>query len=391
MSLAVGFKGDRLVEARKARALTATDLGAMIDVSSTSISKYENGHQVPRIDTVDKLALTLAMPRSYFFRGVSGADSKPVFFRSKLTAQTAALDRAKVRLEWFKEVVDFLGSYFDYPQLDLPYVDLPRDPLAITTDMIETAAAAVRQQWGIKPGPMPDVLEKVEASGILVSRIYVDAEKVDAFSQWSDRHEIPFIMLSRDKASAVRQRFDALHELFHILAHRHVTPAHLNNRQTYKLLESQANNFASFVLLPESDFVDELYAPTLDGLLSMKERWGTSVAAMIMRCKSLDLLDDADSKRMWINYTRRGWRKGEPFDGKLEKETPHLIRRSFEMLLERDVFTVQEIRDALPFPVKDLEEMADLEAGTLGGLAQSRVEPRLKTSSDNVVSIFGRD
>ena len=70
------------------------------------------------------------------------------------------------------------------------------------------------------------------------------------------------------------------------------------------------------MLLPETDFLDELYAPTLDGMLSLKEQWGVSVAAMIMRCQSLDLLDDFSSKRMWMNYTRRGWRKGEPFDGK---------------------------------------------------------------------------
>jgi Zn-dependent peptidase ImmA (M78 family) len=293
-----------------------------------------------------------------------------------------------------KELVDFLGSYFDYPQLDLPSVELPSDPLAIQPDMIEEAAYAVRQYWDIQPGPMPDILEKIEGSGILVSRIHVHADKVDAFSQWSDKFQIPFIVLSRDKASAVRQRFDALHELFHILAHRHVTKAHLNNRQTYKLLEKQADTFASFVLMPEADFVDELYAPTLDGLLSMKERWGVSVAAMIMRCKSLDLLDDSDSKRMWINYTRRGWRKGEPFDGKTEKETPHLIRRSFEMLLEKEVFSASEILKALPLPVEEIEELADLEPGTLGGPQHSRVEPTLKPSanvSKNVVSLFQRD
>ncbi|WP_308200474.1 MULTISPECIES: ImmA/IrrE family metallo-endopeptidase [unclassified Bradyrhizobium] len=135
---------------------------------------------------------------------------------------------------------------------------------------------------------------------MLVSRIHVRAEKVDAFSQWSDRFGIPFIMLSRDKASASRQRFDALHELAHVLLHRKVTQEHLNNRTTYKILEKHADQFASFMLLPERDFLDELYAPTLDGMLSLKERWGVSVSAMIMRCKSLDILDDLSAKRLWM-------------------------------------------------------------------------------------------
>jgi len=304
MSLAVGFVSSRLVEARRARQLTAANLAAMTEVSPVSISKYENGHQTPRHDIVARLATVLAFPRDYFFRESMNEDPKPVFWRAKLSAPVSALDGASVRLEWVKEVIDYLGQFFDFPALDLPFVEVPTDPTRIDGDAIEQIAEVVRQHWNVRKGPLPDVIEKLECSGVLISRIRVGAEKVDAFSQWSDRFGVPFVVLSRDKASAVRQRFDALHELAHILLHRNVTEKHLNNRATYKLLERQADQFASFMLLPERDFLDELYAPTLDGMLSLKERWGVSVAAMIIRCKSLELLDDASSKRMWMNYTR---------------------------------------------------------------------------------------
>ncbi|WP_290498143.1 helix-turn-helix domain-containing protein [Hyphomonas sp. UBA4494] len=387
MTVAVGFLGERLFEARKARGLSAVDLGGMVDVSPTSISKYENGHQSPRQSVVSRIAQVLGFPREYFFRPLGHQDQKPVFWRSQLSAPATALDRASVRLDWFKELVTFLGEYFEYPELDILDTDIPEDPNAVTDDMIEALAMEVRNYWGISSGPISDVLEKVEASGILVSRIHVGIEKVDAFSQWSDSFGVPFIVLSRDKASAVRQRFDTLHELYHILAHRNVTPNRLNNRQTYKLLEQQANKFASFMLLPERDFIEELYAPTLDGMLSMKERWGASVATMIMRCRSMDLFDDESARRMWMNYTRRGWRKNEPFDGKIPKEEPHLIRRSIEMLLDNNIVSVSQILKALPFPVGDLEELADLEPGTLGGKPDKRVEPILK-SPNNIVSLF---
>lgn len=393
MSAATGFVGSRLVEARRARGLSAADLASMVEVSAQSLSKYENDHQTPRRDTVDRLARTLGLPAQYFFRPHDQADARPIFWRSRLSAQTVDLDRASVRLEWLKEVVDYLGGFFDFPTLSLLDFKVPADPTRIGTDLIEEAAAAVRSEWNVRRGPLPDIVEKLEGSGILVSRIHVRAEKVDAFSQWSDRFGIPFIMLSRDKASAARQRFDAVHELAHILLHRGVTRDHLNNRATYKLLERQADAFASHVLLPEVDFLEELYAPTLDGFLSLKERWGVSVAAMIMRCRSLDLLNDDAAKRMWMNYTRRGWRKGEPFDGKMEKEAPHLVRRSFEMLLEEGVQSVADIRSALPFPVEDLEELADLDPGALGAPVQSRAEPVLKDAfaaegRDNVFSLF---
>jgi Zn-dependent peptidase ImmA (M78 family)/DNA-binding XRE family transcriptional regulator len=378
MSIAVGFVGSRLIEARRARGVTASDLASMVQVSVQSLSKYENGHQTPRHETVEKLAEVLGLPQPYFFRAHQPADSRPVFWRSKLSALTSDLDRAAVRLEWLKETIDYLGGFLDFPELSLLRIDVPGDPLKITTDMLEDAADRVRAAWNVRRGPLPDVVEKIEDSGILVSRIHVRAEKVDAFSQWSDRFGIPFIVLSRDKASAARQRYDSLHELAHILFHKNVTQDQLNNRATYKVIEKQADLFASFMLLPERDFIDELYAPTLDGFLSLKERWGVSVGAMMMRCAAMELIDDFAAKRMWMNYTRRGWRKGEPFDGKMEKETPHLIRRSFEMLLEEKVQTLADIRNALPFPLEDLEELADLDPGTLGAPVQTRAEPVLK-------------
>lgn len=395
MSIATGFVGARLNEARRARGITASDLAGIIQVSVQSLSKYENGHQTPRHETVDKLAATLGFPNPYFFRTQRFDDERPVFWRSKLTAQVGDLERVAVRLEWLKEVIDYLGDFFDFPNLDLIQFDVPSDPLKISRGFLEDAAATVRHEWNVRRGPLPDVLEKIEASGILVSRIHVNAEKVDAFSQWSDKFGIPFIMLSRDKASAARQRFDALHELAHVLFHKNVTQAHLNNRATYKVLEDQAHTFASFMLLPEQDFIDELYAPTLDAMVSLKERWGTSVAAMIMRLSSLEILDDVQTKRMWMNYTRRGWRKGEPFDGKTEKEEPYIVRRCFEMLISENVQSVADIRNALPFPVEDLEEIADLPVGALGAPVHTRPEPVLKSGigtsqSGNVVSLSDR-
>ena len=392
MSLATGFIGERLAQARRARAITAADLGDITNVSSQSISKYENGHQTPRREIVERFETILSMPSQYFFRPMNNLDDKPVFWRAKLSAQSMALDRAMVRLDWLKEIVNYLGDFFDFPELNLPPLNLTNNPADLTSDEIERAANSVREYWNVGHGPLPNCLENIEESGILVSRIHVRAEKVDACSQWSDKHEIPFIVLSRDKASAVRQRFDVLHELAHILLHRNVTHAQLNNRQIYKVLEKQADQFASFMLLPERDFLDELYAPTLDGMLTMKERWGVSVGAMIMRCKSLELLDDDQIRRSWMNYTRRGWRKGEPFDGKMQKEAPYLIRRSFEMLISEGVRSPKEITAALPFPLAELEEIADLDPGTLGAQTRVRSEPKMKsgvnTAQNNVVSLF---
>lgn len=386
-----GFVGARLTEARLAAALSATQLAESLNLSAQSISKYENGRQTPQIETLHAIAQKLGMPTAFFLKPTPEPGDDPVFWRGSLSAPSSMKARAAVRLGWMQEVVDYLADFFDFPELNIPRIDIPAVD-RVSIDFVEAAADVVRKHWNIRPGPLPDAVEKIEASGILVSRIHVLVDKLDAFSQWSTRFGIPFIVLSRDKDSACRQRFDALHELGHMVLHRGVDPRRLEDRTSYNLLEKQAHWFACAMLLPEKDFLEELYAPSLDGFLALKERWGASVAAMIARCSAIDLLSEDQARTMWINYNRRGWRKGEPLDGKIEKERPHLIRRSFEMLLEERVQTAADIKRALPFPVSDLEELADLDPGTLGGEISGKVVPTLKEQyksepASNVISI----
>jgi Zn-dependent peptidase ImmA (M78 family)/transcriptional regulator with XRE-family HTH domain len=390
--IAQGFVGDRLIEARKARGISATDLADMVGVTPQSISKYENGHQSPKLDVVFSMATVLKFPCDYFLRAIPNRDEQPIFWRARLSAPPLARDRAEVRLEWMKEVIDYLASYFDLPKLNVPRIEFSEENFG-NSDFVERSAQQIRDFWGVRPGPMPDAIELLETNGILVSRIHVRADKLDAFSQWSSRFEMPFVVLSRDKASACRQRFDVLHELVHIVCHVNISPRRLNDRKFYKAVEKQADQIASAMLMPVQDFTGELYAPSLDAFLTLKERWGASVGAMVMRCKHLDLIDDEYARRLWINYNRRGWRDGEPLDGKIAPEEPHLIRRSFELLIEANVQSAAQITKALPFPVSELEELADLPPGTLAPERDSRVVPVLKEEfrqESNVVNIFGR-
>ncbi len=153
-------------------------------------------------------------------------------------------------------------------------------------------------------------------------------------------------------------------------------PRRLNSASDYKILEDQAHYFACALLLPPEEFSSELWAPTLDGMLSLKESWKVSVAAMIKRCEALGIIGDESARRLWINYNRRGWRKGEPFDGKIEKERPRLLRRSINQLLAEGERSVAQILSALPLAAKDIEELCDLEAGTLTGeTAEMRAMP----------------
>jgi Zn-dependent peptidase ImmA (M78 family)/transcriptional regulator with XRE-family HTH domain len=392
-----GFVKERLTQARQARGLNGTELADLIGVTPQSVSQYERGKQTPSPEMLSMISDKLNIPASYFMRETETTERNPIFWRGRSTATRAARDRAEIRLIWLREIIDYLTDFFDFPVLDLPELELPRDFREIDTELLEAAASFVRSHWRVGDSAMPDLLLEMENNGIILSRVFVGAEKLDAFSQWSDKYKIPFVMLGRDKSSACRQRFDAAHELAHVVLHRAVDPKRLNSAADYKILEDQAHYFASALLMPAESFSNDLYAPTLDAMLSIKERWRVSVAAMIKRCEALDIISDDGARRLWINYNRRGWRIVEPFDGKIEKERPRLLRRSMTMLLSEQEQSVAQVLAAVPLTPKDIEELCDLDVGTLtGDRADARAMPILKRKPQpepqrsNVVQMFRR-
>jgi Zn-dependent peptidase ImmA (M78 family)/transcriptional regulator with XRE-family HTH domain len=380
-----GFVGERLTEARQARGLTAVSLAEILGVTPQSISQYEKNKQSPSPEIMQIISERLHFPRERFLLALPSRDDAPVFWRSNVTAVKHARERAEIRLAWIKEILDYQSKFFDFPSLNLPKVDVPDDFRKIDTRFLDKLALLVRDHWDIGAGPMPDLLLEMENNGIVVSRINVDAEKLDAFSQWSLESNVPFVVLGREKASAVRQRFDAAHELLHLLAHRNVDKKRINSAQDFKILEDQAHYFASSLLLPEKQFVDELYGCSLDSFLALKERWRVSIGAMIMRSKSLGLISASETQRLWINHTRRGWRQAEPLDNKLEKERPRLLRRSMESLLAERVQSAAQIVSSLSLPAEDIEELCDLDEGVLSGKRpEQKAMPVLKGSASIV-------
>jgi Zn-dependent peptidase ImmA (M78 family)/DNA-binding XRE family transcriptional regulator len=357
-----GFFGERLREAREARGLTAVSLSEMLGVKNANVSQYEHGKQTPSPEVMDRIVQVLNCPRSFFLRRPRPAASGSVFYRSMSAATKVARVRAEARFGWLKEVVTYFSAYLDFPQLNLPAFPQPSDASLITTHMIEEMAAECRRFWNLEDNPIPDLLLVLENNGIITSRGELEVETIDSFSQWPIE-EPPYIFLNSDKASAVRLRFDAAHELGHLLMHRGVDPKAFKTSSIHRLMEEQCHRFALALLLPAKRFAGELYAPTLNGFFSLKERWGVAIAAMIRRCEQLSILDQEQSRRTWINLSRRGWRRWEPLDDTLIPECPRILPRSAQLLVESGIKTKEQILTDLSFSASNLEALLCLPAG----------------------------
>jgi Zn-dependent peptidase ImmA (M78 family) len=333
----------------------------MLGVKSANISHYEHGKQTPSPEVMERIVQVLNCPRSFFLRLPRPLDKTVTFYRSMSAATKTARVRAEARLGWLKEIMAYLSAYLDFPLLNVPAFQLT-DATAIKMQQIEEMASECRRFWNLEDNPISDLLLVLENNGIFVSKGEMAADTIDSFSQWP-KDQTPYIFINSDKASAVRMRFDAAHELGHLLLHRYVDIKAFKSASTHHLMEDQCHRFALAFLLPTQRFTAELFAPTINGFFALKERWGVSIAAMIKRCEQLEILNAEQAKRTWINLSRRGWRRQEPLDDTIISESPRVLPRSVQLLVEAGIKTKQQVLADLNFSPSDLEDILCLPSG----------------------------
>jgi Zn-dependent peptidase ImmA (M78 family)/transcriptional regulator with XRE-family HTH domain len=377
------FVGRRLTEARESRGLTAVSLAQMIDVTPVMISAYENGRSAPRAETLAKIAQTLNFPIAFFARpyAIRPGEDRPVFWRSLSSATKASRTKCRHRLNWLDDITAYVRQFLDLPELNLPQLSVPDSALDLTTKEIEALAAEARVAFGLGAGPIQDVILLLENHGVVVSRFQFDADALDAFCYWS-RNGQPFVVMASEKQSLAREHYNAAHELGHLLLHREISMSSLNRSEQHKMLEDQAFRFASSFLLPAEAFTSELWAPTLSAFESLKPRWRTSIGVMIGRCRELGIVTDDQAKNLWIQYTRRGYKRKEPLDDQMPEIAPRMLRRSIEMLVSEQIRSKDDIRADLLLPESEIERLCSLKPGYLSDTAAPtllELQPRVKS------------
>ncbi|MGV6475038.1 ImmA/IrrE family metallo-endopeptidase [Azotobacter vinelandii] len=376
----LGFQPERLKQLRISADMTQAQLAELLSCSASNISKWEKGGSCPEVNSFKKICELFSVPECFLLESpikVSGAS--PSFYRSQVSTQKAAWEIADARLGWIEEISYKLQESLEFPTLNIPRYN-GNDVKLISDSEIEELADECRRQWGLGGGPIKDVIHTLESRGAIVARAEIGYVKMDGISKWSKVDGRPYVLLAGDKANPVRNRFDAAHELGHLVLHRNVT--HEQYSASYHLIENQAHRFASSFLMPSDGFSFEVKWPTLDGLLALKSRWKVSVAAMIKRCQDLEIIDADTASRLWKGRSARRWTKSEPLDDVLEFEQPKLLRRSVMMLVEQKILSKESLRDILGIPLKDLEELCTLPRGYLNGASsESVVDIRLRASS----------
>lgn len=331
------FNPTRLALARRRRGINKTELARAAGVSLRMISAYEAGASEPSRSTLHDLARATRFPSSFFLADdASEIQVSAASFRS-LSTMTA---RQRDSVLGAGSLALLVNAYLERC-LELPRHNLPDMRHAEP----EEAASALRADWGCGVSPIANVVHLLEAHGVRVFSLAEDCRDVDAFSAWNEG--TPFVFLNTIK-SGERGRFDAGHELGHLVLHKHGPP---EGRRA----EAEADRFASAFLMPRAPIVAT--APriaSLDRFLALKRTWRVSVAAVVRRLHDTGMLTRWQYEHACIEISRRGWRSAEP-DG-IERESSQLFAKAFAALRE-DGITPASVADALNISTDDLSAL----------------------------------
>lgn len=329
------FNGERLKVARRFNKLTLAELAEQVNVTKQMLSKYEKNLSQPSAEVIMQLESSLGFPRNFFYEKSLYSDSiGNTYFRSLSKATKKDIEAQKLRVDFLEPIFKLIDDY-----IELPPANIPNFSSDIT---IEEAARKLREEWNLGNGPIKNMVELLEVNGIVVSTSKMNLQVIDAYTQTRkiNNKDVYFVVLGNDKGSYFRRQFDGAHELGHIILHESNLDISTLSTEQEKQIETEANQFASALLLPEESFVrDVVIMPTnLDHYLYLKKKWNVSVGAMVRRAYSLNIINSAQYTTLQRKMSSNGWRTIEPFDENYLPTKPVLLSEAVKVLLENNVF-----------------------------------------------------
>jgi Zn-dependent peptidase ImmA (M78 family) len=278
---------ERLKSARKMKGWSLQQLAdnLSIDLSKQALSKYEQNTMKPTSEVLLALARALEVKPDYFLRE-SQIELAPVEFRKKASLSQKKVDSIKEKIK------DFLERYLEVEQLlniQTVFKNPVKEMVIHSVEEVEEAAKKLMKGWHLGFDPIPNVIEMLEVNGVRVIEIEAP-EEFDGLSTFVG--EIPVIVLNKDYV-VERKRFTALHELGHLVL----------NIKSGADKERICHAFAGALLLPD-DCLENLIGEKRNNiapgeLVSIKEQFGISVQAIMMRAQLKNIISKASADRFW--------------------------------------------------------------------------------------------
>ena len=315
--------GRRLQQLRLARNLSLEALSAKMGgiVTRQAISKYENDKANPTPTVLARLANALNINASYLF-AESSINVEFIAYRKSSPLLERESERIKsitqCELENRVEILDLLGQS---EQKEVPI----HSQLVKTMKDAEEASVELRNYWDLGLEPIQNVTETLESRYICV--VDVDADNnfdgISAKAYDRDNNLKAVALVTRTDIDVVRRRLNLTHELGHVILDM---DTNLSDKET----EDAAFRFGAAFLAPSKTLFEEIgeerSAIQLQELFRLKEKFGLSIQAMILRLRQLDIINESYYWNLYSMINRLGWKKHEPEDW--EPETSSWLEKN---------------------------------------------------------------
>lgn len=360
------FNPIRLTQARLWNDFSLDYLAGLIHITGASINLYEKGKRKPDNEIQLKLANALDFPIDFFYTPSKDTSFCAISYRKKANTRKIGKQRAELLKQFSFEFIELLSSYVSFKESSLMPQDIEYDTLQ--NDDIEKIAQDVRQALHAGNAPIQNLMTFLENRGAFIFLYNNEITPVDGFSCINAEH--PYIYIN-ENASWDRMRFTLAHELGHIILHSGIDRDALTLSEN-NMLEEQADLFAAAFLIPQQSFIADFISPSRPFLLKMKETWGVSMAAIIMRAKRLGLITQAQKEYYFTEASRRNERKIECGNNLRPKEQPFIIETVIKSLLDNNVTDKYRLASATHLPHSILKILS---FGTLADNQQEECNP----------------
>jgi Zn-dependent peptidase ImmA (M78 family)/transcriptional regulator with XRE-family HTH domain len=322
---------EMVVLAREYRNLTQEELARRISVTQGSISKIE-GNMAPdkAEELIGRIAVALDFPVEFFYQPGErlGFGSSAFYYRKRAVISSSDRKRISGVVNLLRlSIKRLLNSVELEPNRALPQFSL--DDFGGSAAHI---ARALRGAWNLPEGPINNLTALVESAGVIVVPCDFGSNAMDATSlRLADMP--PLIFISK-AIPGDRWRFTLAHELAHLVMH--TVPS--------ETMEDEADTFAAEFLMPESELRAQfLRYPKirLQDLANLKPYWKVSMAALLVRAKTLGNMSDAQSRSAWMQMASAGYKMKEPIP--LPVEAAQNFEQMFQYFLKDLGYTVEEM------------------------------------------------
>ncbi|MNO85314.1 helix-turn-helix protein [compost metagenome] len=351
------FIGENLANLRIMHGYSRKQLSEMLDVTEQAVWQYENSYTTPKMQIINELNRIFNVKSKYFYNQdmisryntTSNINLVNIAYRSKILNTISKTQSEVKHVEYLDTFVNYITAKVSLPLLNI--INLRNDAIKYlyNTDdnrvtQINQVAKLARKRLGLSPGTNDELMYLVEKSGIFVFEKAI-GEEIDAYSLWT-KNDRAYIILGNLKRSAVRRNFDIAHELGHLLLHHRLEFTNLD-RKEHKIIENEANTFASAFLLPEDEFINDIeyipYPTNPDAYLDLKKKWKTSLQVLGYRAAQLDIIGPKDHRNFYAALHRKKYLEKEPLDDLLLLQKPMKIKTIIDFASNKELVDIRKM------------------------------------------------